>query len=113
MTLDQTTRPIRRSFTTTRWLLTRHRIIVLLWGAAVAAMATATTTGNAPLARLALFAALVALTASMVTTARWVVTRMTQIVALWEEDVPLDDDDNLYPLHRGGRARRGRAQDHA
>lgn len=112
--LDRLASPTRRNARRARWLVQRHPASAALWCGSMVAMAAATALSapyEATLARWALWLALVAVCTSMVATARWVIARMTHIVALWEEDVPLHNDDgtsNLFALparHRGQRAR--------
>lgn len=109
--LDRLASPARRNARKARWLVQCHPLSVALWCGSVTLMATATAfpaRHEATVARWGLMLALVAVCTCMVATARWVITRMTHIVALWEEDVPVGDGSNLYALparHKGNRAR--------
>lgn len=91
------------------WAWQQHRDLLALWCLPVGLMAYATATDADHVARWALLLGLFALLASCARIAKHVVTRLTQIVALWEEDVPQAEGlARLYTIparHKGDRAR--------
>lgn len=84
-------------------------LIVAVWALPLSLHVAATFYDNAQAARWALMLGLLATCFTTARLARHVVTRMAQIVALWEEDVPQHEGvAGLYAVpnrHRGNRAR--------
>lgn len=98
---------VRTAVARTRYATRVAPDAVLLWCSSLALLVFSTIANSPQTARWALWVAFVALLAAMVRTARWAVTRLTQIIALWEEDVPLPEVRPLHAVgHRGERARR-------
>lgn len=99
----------------------RHHLLpaasTMLWSSSFAALVWSTITDDANLGRWAILVGLVALLVSTAWLARMVVRRLTQIVALWEEDVPMGSE-KVKRLHgtdhrgprTGGQHPRGRAR---
>jgi hypothetical protein len=94
----------RKPLARLRWLARTHTLLLTMWLAAVGMLTWATVADHTHTARWALMLALVAMALSVARAAQWVVQRMVHIVALWEEDVPLD---NVMPLHSSGGEHRG------
>lgn len=109
MTAAQKTFNTLRARTSRAWH--QQRTTVLLWALPLLLMVVATWQRSPQVGQWALLLGMVALLASVTRLARYVVTRMTQIVALWEEDVPATEGlARLYAMpdarHRGDRAKK-------
>jgi len=76
-----------------RVLIAQHPVVALLWLSSVTLLVVATIVETAHAESWALFVAVVAAVSTCTAVARWVVTRMTGVIALWAEDVQLDDDE--------------------
>jgi hypothetical protein len=89
--------------------LRRHRLYLLAWSVPFTLLALATVQHDVHLGQWALLLGVVVALVCATRLARWVVRRVTQIVALWEEDVPQAEGvARLYAVparHRGSRSR--------
>lgn len=78
---------------TVRRHVVEHVLPAVAWISSWLMLVVATITNSPELARWALWFVAVAVVLTAATLAHRVVNRLTQIISLWAEDVPLDDDD--------------------